>query len=132
MFTWEEMAKWFAGITCFVSACRGEGFGLMQLQSLAVGRPVITTEFSGLTEFFDNDVGYPLDYTLVPGQGVYENSGDYALPDFKHMEAVLRHVYENRQEAALKGRIGAYRGAQYAWTNASLRLLEILKEFDVV
>ncbi len=107
MFTWEEVAEWFNGLTCFVSTSKAEGFGLMQLQAMAVGRPVIACEFSGITEFFNSSVGYPVDYNLIESTGVYRNCGHYASPSAKHVSELMARVYDDRKEAAQKGIIGA-------------------------
>lgn len=132
LLTWEEMAQWMSSITSFVSASKGEGFGLLQLQSLACGRPLIAAKFSGLTEFFDEDVGYPVRYTLMRSEGVYQDCGCYARPDVDSIAEQMKVVHNNRTEAQTKGTLGAVRTSNFSWKNANLRLLKVMKEFGMV
>lgn len=71
----EQLTNWFSGLTCFVSAAKGEGWGLMQHQSLAVGRPIVSIRYGGVAEFFTEEMGYPVDFKLVPGYDFYSGCG---------------------------------------------------------
>ncbi len=130
--SWAQMSDWMGSLTAFVSASRGEGFGLLQLQSLSCGRPLVATKFSGVTEFFDDECGYPVNYHLIPGQGVYENCGHFAMPSIANMTDQMIRIHENRQEAKDKGIVGATRSVGFSWQDANKRLLDVLKEFKVV
>lgn len=132
LLTWEEMARWMSNITAFVSASKGEGFGLLQLQSLAVGRPLIAAKFSGMTEYFSEEVGYPVSYSLIPGEGVYGNCGHYAQPHLSSMVEQMKQVHADRSEAQRKGVLGAIRCSNFSWKSANERLLKIMKEFKMV
>ena len=47
----DELAALFARADCYVSLHRSEGFGLTLAESMALGKPVIATGFSGNTDF---------------------------------------------------------------------------------
>lgn len=51
-------------IKCFVSATRGEGYGLPIIDAAATGLPVITTNWSGHLEFLEEGSFLPVDYEL--------------------------------------------------------------------
>ena len=132
LLTWEEMANWIRGLTCFVSASKGEGFGLIQLQALACGRPLIAAKFSGLTEFFNDQVGYPVPYKLIEATGTYANCGHSCLPSVDGMVERMRHMHANREEAREKGEKGAKSTAHMSWQRASGLLLNVMKEVGMV
>ncbi len=73
-----QLADWFGSLNCFVSAARAEGWGLMQHQSMSMGRPVASVKFGGVTEFFDERVGYALPFTLEPAKLAYAGCGHWA------------------------------------------------------
>ncbi len=61
-----------------LSLHRSEGFGLVPAEAMLLGRPVVATGWSGLTDFFDASCGVPIPFTLVPAvdpRGVFEAPG---------------------------------------------------------
>jgi glycosyltransferase involved in cell wall biosynthesis/ADP-heptose:LPS heptosyltransferase len=124
----QEMAKWYRSITCFVSGARGEGWGLMQHQALATGRPLISIEYGGVREFFNKDVGYPVDYTLVSAENVYRDCGLWAELSHQSLVERMRQVYQDREEAAALGKRGAKEVSTLSWQSSNLKLLEILTQ----
>ena len=127
-----QMGAWFRTLTCFVSMARAEGWGLMQHQALATGRPIIAARFGGVAEFFDSSFGYPLDYRMVPAEGQFTGCGLWAEPSEEHAVALMRNVYTNRDEARARGQIAAESVKRFSWTNANARLLETLAQVGVV
>lgn len=75
--------------------------------SMAV--PVIATNWSGITAFLDESVGYPLaidGLVPVPDQYKYSQGAQqrWAQPSHEHLRYLMRHVVEHPEEAAAKGR----------------------------
>ena len=107
-----DMALLRAACDCFVSAHRSEGFGLNLAEFMALGKCVIATAYSGNLEFFDETVGYPVDYDLVE---VTSPSGPYmpfyvwADPNKGSLILQLRAVYEDQPSAWARGRAAAER-----------------------
>ena len=126
--TQAELADWYAGLTCYVSASKSEAWGLMQQQAMAVGRPVIGCHFGGMREFFDEEVGYCVAYSLKPADERYARLGLWAEPSKKSLVEQMRRVYENRKEVAEMGGKASARAHQFTWTSSSRRLEQILQE----
>ncbi len=49
----------------FVIATRGEGWGMPISEAMSMELPVVVTNWSGVTGFVDESVGYMVDYDLV-------------------------------------------------------------------
>jgi len=99
----KQLAAWYAGLDCLLSTSYGEGWGLHQHEAAATGRSVIAVPFGGISEWYDEEIGYPLDYTLEPAQGVYANGGLWAKPTQSSIVDRLREVYNSRRcEKALR------------------------------
>lgn len=62
---YEDVLAFYASCDAYVSLHRGEGLGLGMLESMALGRPVIATAWSGNTSFMDWRSGCPVRYRLV-------------------------------------------------------------------
>lgn len=91
----------------YVSLHRAEGFGLGLAESMALGKPVIGTGWSGNLEFMDADNSCLVDYTLVPvGEGEYPHppGAKWAQADVEHAAMHMRRLADDRQYAAELGR----------------------------
>jgi glycosyltransferase involved in cell wall biosynthesis len=131
-FSEKQLAAWFRRLTCFASAARGEGWGLMQHQAMATGRPVIGVRFGGTGEFFNERIGYPLNFQLAPAEDLYTACGLWAEPDERHLIYLLRQVYSNRKDAQKRGKIAAGVAAKYSWSESSRKLHAVLKTIGMI
>jgi glycosyltransferase involved in cell wall biosynthesis len=123
-----RLADWYRSLTAFVSISHAEGFGLHLLEAMACGRPVVSPQYSGVTEYFDASVGYPIDHTLVPAEcGVY--SGRWAEPSEKSTIETIREVYRNLDDANRRGDGAAARARRFTWKDTGRRLVQLLDQF---
>lgn len=116
-----ELAEWYRSLTAYVNASAAEGFGLHLIEAMACARPLISPHYSGLTAFFDPEIGYPVDYKLVHVRNdIYE--GNWADPDDASMAQQMRRVYADRAEAARLGERSATRAKNFTWKAAGQML----------
>lgn len=90
----------------YVSLHRSEGFGLTIAEAMCLGKPAIATAYSANMDFMTVANSYPVEYRLVELErdyGPYHRGEVWADPDIDHAAALMRHVFENRDEAAQKG-----------------------------
>jgi glycosyltransferase involved in cell wall biosynthesis len=88
---------------CYVSLHRSEGFGLTIAEAMALGKPTIATAYSGNLDFMTAENSYlcPARCCEVgPEREPYPAGSHWAEPDVKAAAKLLRHVYEQRAEAA--------------------------------
>lgn len=105
MYTDEESTALKQVSDCLVSPHRSEGFGLNLAEMMYLGKPAIGTGYSGNVDFMTDENSYLIDHKLVSIErdiGPYLTGAVWADPDVDHLAHLLRHVYENRGEAARK------------------------------
>ena len=112
-----QLADWYEHLDGFVSASSGEGWGLHQHEMMATGRPVIAVPFGGIAEFYDETVGYPVEYDLEASGKHYDNGGLWAMPRMSSLVDRMREVFnERRSEKSIRA---SERGMKLNWDNSN-------------
>lgn len=108
---------------CFVSAHRGEGWGIPIAEAMVYGKPAITTGYNGINDYLTEETAYRLPYKMIPVEGIDLNTRWYtpdqrwANVEITDLRATLRRVYNQQQEAAAVGKAGQ----DYVKTNFSFK-----------
>lgn len=120
----DEQVNWFAGSDCFVAASRGEGWGLMPLQTISMAVPTIMSLTSGQKEFAD------LAVRTVPTTpvGSHQFVGRWDEPDVKVLADQMLWVYKNRDEARKIAARNAVLADRYSWDKSTQALLDVLPQ----
>lgn len=93
----------------FVSLHRAEGFGRSLAESMLLGKPVVATNYSGNTEFMNQQNSCLVNYTLVPvneGQYPFHEGQVWAEADIEHAAWHMRRLFQNRQYRQFVGQAG--------------------------
>ena len=81
---------------------RSEGLGLIVAEAMALGKPVIATDYSATTELVTPSTGWPVDFKLVAvgaGKYPYSQGQVWAEADEEHAAWQMREVVNNPLEA---------------------------------
>ena len=120
-FTQDETVKFFNDADCYIAATRGEGFGLMPLQAMAMGIPTIINASSGQAEFAD------LASIVVPhgqSKSLYGGLWDETDPD--DLAEAMRHMYANHSTYKLEAVTRVPKTRPWSWKNAARKLADSL------
>jgi glycosyltransferase involved in cell wall biosynthesis len=85
---------------CFVSLHRSEGFGIAVAESMYLGKPVISTDWSGTAEFVTADNGCPVRCELVTldrNHGPYSRGQIWAAPAVDHAAEWMQRLFHDRE-----------------------------------
>jgi glycosyltransferase involved in cell wall biosynthesis len=106
--TKKELKQWYCSNDIFVSAVSAEGWGLMQHESMACGRPVIVANYGGLKEFVTLENSFCLRHIEVDATGCWEfPNAKWSKYDEEHMIETMRYCYNNRDKVVEKGIIAS-------------------------
>ena len=102
----DEKNAMIAACDCYVSLHRSEGFGITLAEAMYLEKPVIATAYSGNMDFMTDRNGYLVDYELTSigeGSEPYPPTGEWAEPDTEHAADLMRRVFDDQEEARLRG-----------------------------
>jgi len=97
-------------VDCYVSLHRAEGFGLGMAEAMALGKPVIATDYSGNTDFTTADNSCLVPAPLVPVQAHEYPFGAgqvWADPDLDAAAEHMRRLVDDPAHAQRIGQAGA-------------------------
>jgi len=110
----DEFISLQTNVDCYVSLHRSEGYGMNILEMLAIGKPVIATNYSGNVDMFsalpENDIKsscvFPIPWKhviLEESYGPYNKGNRWAEPDHKAAVVAMKEVASrNCQSSARK------------------------------
>ena len=128
---------YFSQIDVGVYPFTGEGFGLCPLETMASGRPVIITGWSGPMDYFTPEAGWTLDYKMVPATDFTKNvyrtpCGEWAAVEIDDLVEKMRYAYAHRAEVKQKGEYAAeYVKKSWTWDAKSPLYFESLDKYLV-
>ncbi|HTD64964.1 MAG TPA: glycosyltransferase [Candidatus Limnocylindria bacterium] len=103
-----DLPQLYRAADCLVAPSRGEGWGRPHHEAMMMGLPVIATNWSGNTEFMNEENSYLLDYELTDINQVelelwHYRGQRWANPSESHLRTLMRRVQQHPAEAREKG-----------------------------
>ena len=120
-FTQDQTVKFFNDADCYIAATRGEGFGLMPLQAMAMGIPTIINASSGQAEFAD------LASIVIPhGQSpsIYGGLWDESDPD--DLADAMRALFSSHANYKAEAKKRVPKTKAWSWDKAARKLADAL------
>ena len=129
-YTPKQLNELYNECDVFVSPTRAEAFNLPCIEAMACGKPVITTNFGGQTDFVTDSNGWLVDYELteVTHELEYE-SICWADPNLNHLKSLLRYSFEHTDEVLSKGKDGLYVSKNYTWYNTAKQISSLTEKY---
>jgi len=102
---YQELLDLIAASDVYISLHRGEGLGLGMMEAMALGVPVVCTNYGGNTDFTLPDTAFLVGYKMIPAHtdhAVYKHVKDWPEPDVDEAARHLRAIYEDHSIGTAK------------------------------
>ena len=130
-FSLESLRDWYYQNDVLVSCVAAEGWGLMQHESMACGRPVIAANYAGLKEFMTEDNSFCVNYAEEPSKGYWKNpGGKWSKYDEEHMIETMRYCYNNPEKVKQKGILASSDALKLSKENFVKNIREIISIYQ--
>jgi glycosyltransferase involved in cell wall biosynthesis len=110
-----EMDRMIACSDAILSLHRSEGLGLLPIEGLRQGKPVVATAYGGTTDYLDDDSSFPVDFALEnvgPGHEPYPEDAVWASPDAGHAVYQMLRVLKNDDDVRRRTAAGRAKVAE--------------------
>jgi glycosyltransferase involved in cell wall biosynthesis len=131
----EKVSALMQSVDCGVFPSRAEGWNLELLEMMACGKPVITTFYSGHTEFTNRENAFLIqpeefesayDGVFFFGEGQWMKFTDN---NFNELVKYMQTIHSNKKsQGSLINVPGMETAKQFSWQNSARRLISILGE----
>lgn len=94
-----QIYRFHSTYDCFVSAHRGEGWGIPQMEAMLLGKPIISTDCGGIHEYLNEDIAMCIPYAHTPvvsnnrNTQWYREDQNWAEVDINSLRKSMREVY---------------------------------------
>ncbi|MEA2689249.1 MAG: hypothetical protein QOD51_1856 [Candidatus Eremiobacteraeota bacterium] len=98
-----EVDRMIACSDAILSLHRSEGLGLLPIEGLRQGKPVVATGYGGTTDYLDDESGFPVRFSIEnvgAGSEPYPPDAVWARPDVEHAAFQMLRAAQRDGEAA--------------------------------
>lgn len=130
-----EVAQLIAMADCGLFPSRAEGWGMPILEMMAMGKPIITTNCTGQTEYATPENAMLIDVNhkekaydrpWFTGQGEWNKIGK---PQLDHLCEYMSIIHELKQSGKLlQNTAGIETSKKFSWTNTGNAIIRAIKE----
>jgi glycosyltransferase involved in cell wall biosynthesis len=131
-----DMDQLIASSDVYISMHRSEGFGFGPAEALAMGKVVVSTDYSGTKDFINHDNGFPVAYELVEvkkNEYPFSQNQRWANPSIEDAAKHLQEIHTNFEMAQLRGLKGlAFMQQHYSPQAVSKSLKDVLQQYGLI
>ena len=128
-----ELRELYNSANCFLLPTMGEGWGLTLCEAMATGCPSIATNVTGVTEYFNSDVGLEIKHStqeidLAEQYGIKARS---YIPDYADLVGRCLQTMRFYPQALKMGKKASDRiHSKFTWPRSASRLRDIITEIN--
>lgn len=122
-----ELVDWMRDVGCFVNFATG-GFELFPLQAMAIGVPVMSFAYGGITEYFNESVGTVVPHHITDAGDVWRGLGHWAEVDEQAAVDAMRSMVTPTAEVMSAVANGVKLARRLTWENHCIQIAKLIRE----
>lgn len=129
--TQQEIAQLMSYADCGIFASRAEGWNLELLEMMAMGKPVITTNYSAHTAFCNNKNSFLVDITELETANdnkYFRNFGQWAKIGKKEQDSFIDLMKQAYSKKINENKEGIETAKKLSWKNATKTLVKCIEK----
>ena len=113
----------------FVMPTRAEAYGIPLIEAMACGKPCITTNFGGQTDFCNNKNSWIVDGELTEVVWELQYEGiKWLTPNLDKLKKSMREAYTSNKLCISKGQEAIKTAKQQTWLNSAEKIKQLMEE----
>jgi glycosyltransferase involved in cell wall biosynthesis len=109
-----DLRNWYYNLDVYVSGATCEGWGMMQQESMCCGRPLIYTDYAGLSEFVNYNNGFEVGYTEVFSTKQWGGfCGKWSEFNEEELVEKMVYCYNNKKDVQERGYISSVEAKRF-------------------
>lgn len=137
-FPMKDIREIYASSHFGIYLSRAEGWNLPLMESIACGTPCITTTWTGMSAYINEN--YPIDLTITKGaqtvayDGIWflGDRGDWIDPDLSQVKNALRFVAQSPEKYLRLSKSCANSIKDFTWINSAKKFINIMQTIGVL
>ncbi|MCH7534195.1 MAG: glycosyltransferase family 4 protein [Bacteroidetes bacterium] len=124
---YDKLIDLYNACDVLVAPSRAEAFNLPCIEAMACGKPVITTNFGGQTDFVNDTNGWIIngELTEVKWEIMYEGI-KWLTPSIENLRKSLRIAYMDRNAVLERGRRALETARSYTWSETAKSIKDLI------
>lgn len=123
----EEIRMFLWNSDCYIQPSMSEGFGMVLLEAIACGLPVISTTFGGPSEFLNTNNSFIIEHEVINAKEIqYDNHSVHAKIGRPILDSIVKNMrtaYEDRKMLKRKSENAMKILKDYSWKITADKLL---------
>lgn len=133
-FDQQGLITWLKQTSVYVNASSGEGWCMPMHESMACGRPFISTNWGGPTQYLTGQSGWFIPHKIVvQPDGTFYSGQRQAEPDFDYLTQLMRWIASDGQvELSTRGAAASAQAHKFSWNTSGAIVYRLCEKYGLL
>lgn len=125
-----KLKNWYDSINVLINLSNAEGWGFIQNEAMACGRPLLGPIYGGVADFTNENNSFLVKYNEVPAKDYFSfTQGLWCEYDSDDLIQKMQYIYNNKQEIITKSQLASNVTQVFNSQNFEKNLFSIINKY---